>query len=318
MGRYILRRLIIAVPVLFGISIISFAIVQAAPGDPVTLLTDVTRLEPQAVEEIRQRLGLDQPIWVQYATMMRDLLTGGLRSFRTRQPTLEMLGDALPFTLILMAVTLVVALIIGIVLGVISALRPNSRLDDFVMVSALFGLSVPHFWLGLIAILVFAEILGVLPSAGIRPIGSSGINLIEMAPYLVLPVAVNASGLVASLARYVRSGMLDALGQDYIRTARAKGLRERRVVFLHALRNSLITVVTLVGVLIPGLLSGSAIVEQVFGIPGIGRVAIGAALGRDYPLILTINFYAATLVVFFNLVTDVAYSFVDPRVKVHG
>jgi peptide/nickel transport system permease protein len=317
MGRYILRRLVVAIPVLFGISIISFVIVQSAPGDPITLLTDVTRIEPEAVEALRKAYGLDQPIWVQYATMMRDLLTGGLRSFRTRQPTLEMLGDALPFTLILMALTIVVSLIIGIVLGVISALRPNTRLDDLVMVSALFGLSVPHFWLGLMAILLFAEVLGVLPSAGIRPIGSSGLNPVEMAPYLVLPVAVNASGLVAAIARYVRSGMLEALGQDYVRTARAKGLRERRVVLLHALRNSLITVVTLVGVLIPGLLSGSAIVEQVFGIPGIGRLAIGAALGRDYPLILTVNFYAATLVVFFNLVTDVAYTFVDPRVTVH-
>jgi peptide/nickel transport system permease protein len=318
LGRYILRRLVIAVPVLLGISIISFLIVQAAPGDPISLLTDVTRLDPEAVAALRKRYGLDEPIWIQYATMMRDLLTGGLRSFRTRQPTLEMLGDALPFTLILMALTLVVSLVIGTVLGVISALRPNTRLDDFVMVTALFGLSVPHFWLGLMAILLFAELLGLLPSAGIRPIGSSGLNPVEMAPYLVLPVAVNASGLIASLARYVRSGMLEALGQDYVRTACAKGLQERTVVLLHALRNSLITVVTLVGVLIPGLLSGSAIVEQVFGVPGIGRLAIGAALGRDYPLIMTINFYAATLVVFFNLVTDVAYSLVDPRVKVHA
>jgi peptide/nickel transport system permease protein len=216
-----------------------------------------------------------------------------------------------------MALTVVVSLIVGIILGVISALRPNTRLDDVVMVGALFGLSVPQFWLGLLCIFIFAEGLGVLPAAGIRPIGSTGFNLLEMGPYLVLPVAVLSSGLIAGLTRYVRSGMLEALGQDYVRTARAKGLRERRVVFIHALRNSLITVVTLIGVLIPGLLSGSAIVEQVFGVPGIGRLAVNAALGRDYPLILTINFYAATLVVLFNLMTDVAYSFVDPRVAVH-
>jgi peptide/nickel transport system permease protein len=301
----------------FGISILSFVIVYAAPGDPVTLLADVSRVEPAQIDQIRQKLGLDQPLWVQYASMMRDLMTGGLLSFRTHQPTIQMLLEALPITLVLVAITVCVALAVGVTLGVISALRPNTRVDDLVMVSALFGLSVPQFWLGLLLIFVFAEGFGLLPATGIRPIGSAGYNPVEMAPFLVLPITVLASGLVGSLTRYVRSGMLETLGQDYVRTARAKGLRERRVVFLHALRNSLITVVTLMGVLIPGLLSGSAIVESVFAVPGMGRLAINAALGRDYPLVLTINFFAAALVVFFNLLTDVAYSFVDPRISVH-
>jgi peptide/nickel transport system permease protein len=317
MTLYIIRRVIEAVPVLIGISIISFLIVQAAPGDPVTLLSDVNLATPEQIEVIKEELGLNQPVFVQYARMMSELLTGGLRSFRTKQSTMQMLMDALPVTLLLMGLTLLIALPIAIILGVISAVRANTRTDDAVMIGALFGISVPNFWLGLIFIMLFAEFLGWFPAGGFRPIGSRGFNPIEIAPYLVLPVAVMAMSSVAGLARYVRSGMLDNLGQDYVRTARAKGLRERVVIYRHALRNSLITVVTLVGVLIPIMLSGSSVIESVFAVPGVGRLAVSAALTRDYPLVLTINFFAATLVVFFNLLTDIVYGVVDPRVKVH-
>lgn len=316
MTKYIVRRVIEAVPVLIGISILSFLIIHAAPGDPAELLLDVNAA-PGQMEVIRERLGLNEPLWVQYAKTMSEMVTGGLRSFQTKQSTLKMLMDALPITLLLVGLTLLVALPIGIVLGVVSALRPNTRTDDIVMVGALFGLSAPNFWVGLVLIIVFAELLGWFPAGGFRPIGSTGLNPVEIAPYLVLPVAVMASSSIAAFARYVRSGMLDNLGQDYVRTARAKGLAEGTVVYTHALRNSLITVVTLVAVLIPIMISGAAVIEAVFSVPGLGRLALTAALTRDYPLLMTINLFAAVLIVFFNLLADIAYGIVDPRVKVN-
>ena len=203
------------------------------------------------------------------------------------------------------------------------AFAVNVNLSEYIWVRGL-RTGLPANWfireifgIVLVLIYVFAEILGWLPPSGIRPAGASGWNPLEMAPYLVLPALVLATGMIASLTRYTRSGMLETIHQDYVRTARAKGLGERRVIVGHALRNSLITVVTLLGVLTPILLSGSVVVESVFALPGMGRLAVGAAVGRDYPVVMTVNLLAATLVLVFNLLTDVAYSIVDPRIRVH-
>ncbi len=314
---YVRRRLIQAVPVLIGISIISFLVVRLAPGDPTALLIDVSQATPEQQQALRHQLGLDEPLPVQYVKMLGSLLTGHLTSFRTGQSTIAMVLEAAPVTLLLVFLAVATALVVGISLGVISALRPYSRTDTLVTLLALLGLSVPQFWLGLMLIYVFAENLGWLPPSGIRPVGASGWNPLEMAPYLVLPALVLATGMIAALARYTRSGMLETLHQDYVRTARAKGLSERRVIVGHALRSALVTVVTLLGVLTPILLSGSVVVESVFALPGMGRLAVGAAVGRDYPVVMTVNLLAAALVLVFNLLTDVAYSIVDPRIRVH-
>ena len=316
MLAYIRQRLLQAIPVLIGISIISFAVVRLAPGDPTALLVDVTNLTPEQQQEIRVQLGLEDPLPVQYVRMLSALATGHLLSFRTGQSTLQMVFEAAPVTLLLVVSAVATAALVGISLGVISALRPYSLVDTGVTLLSLLGLSVPHFWLGLLLIFVFAENLHWLPAAGLRPVGATGYNPIEIVPYLILPTLVLATSMVASLTRYTRSGMLETLHQDYVRTARAKGLAEHAVIVGHALRNSLITVVTLLGVLTPILLSGSVVVESVFSLPGIGRLAVGAAVGRDYPVVMTVNLLAAALILLFNLMTDVAYTIVDPRIRV--
>jgi peptide/nickel transport system permease protein len=314
--RYLLRRLLEAVPVLIGISIISYLIVRLAPGDPAALLADFTQLTPEQQAEFRRQLGLEDPLPVQYVKMMLALFSGSLVSFRTGQSTVQMVFEALPITFVLVLLAVAAAVLTGLILGVVSALKPYSTLDNVVTVLALFGLSVPQFWLGLMLISLFAEYLGWLPATGIRPVGAAGYDPFEMLPFLVMPTLVMAVGMVAALTRYTRSAMLETLGQDFVRTARGKGLGERGVIFGHALRNSLITVVTLVGVLIPILLSGSVVVETVFAVPGLGRLAVSSALTRDYPVVITANLVAAAAVLLFNLLTDVAYTVVDPRIRV--
>lgn len=317
MVTYLIRRVLEAVPVLLGISIISFLVVRLAPGDPTALLADLSLMTPVERQELRQSLGLEDPLPLQYGKMIGALLTGNLTSLRTGESTIQMVLDAAPTTLLLIVGSIVFSVVIGILLGVVSALRPHSRTDTLLMVLALFGLSVPSFWLGLMLIIVFAETLGWLPASGIRPQSGTSYSPLAVLPYLIMPVVVLGSGIATALMRFTRSSMLDSLGTDYVRTARSKGLTEWRVVFGHALRNSLITVVTLVGVLIPILLSSTVVVETIFALPGMGRLAVTAALARDYPVVLTTNLLAAATVLIANLLTDVAYTLVDPRIRVH-
>jgi peptide/nickel transport system permease protein len=314
---YLIRRVIEAIPVLLGISIISFLVVRLAPGDPTALLADLSLLSEAERLALRESLGLEDPLPIQYAKMLGALLTGDLTSLRTGESTVKMVLDAAPTTLLLIGGTILFSLIVGVTFGVVSALRPHSRTDTVLMVLALFGLSVPSFWLGLMLIIIFAESLGWLPASGIRPQGATGVSPLDVLPYLIMPVLVLGSGIAATLMRFTRSSMLDSLGTDYVRTARSKGLTEWRVVAGHALRNSLVTIVTLVGVLIPILLSSTVVVETIFALPGMGRLAVTAALARDYPVVLTTNLLAAATVLIANLLTDVAYSLVDPRIRVH-
>jgi peptide/nickel transport system permease protein len=315
MSGRLLRRVLMLFPMIIGISIISYGIIRAAPGDPTRLLADPEMLTAEQEVALRDQLGLDEPLPVQYVKTMQALLTGDLRSFKTRQSVLTMIGDRLPATLILTGLVLVTGFTLGILLGTLQALRPYSRLDDLVTFVSLFGFAVPTFWLSLMLMLVFAVRLDWLPASGIRPANATGWNLVEMAPYLVLPTLVLGTNLMASVARYTRSSMLDALGQDYIRTARAKGLRERAVILAHALRNSLLPVITLLGIQIPFLLGGSIAVESIFALPGIGRLALDSVVVRDYPVILTINVMIAVLVLVGNLLSDLAYGLADPRIR---
>jgi ABC-type dipeptide/oligopeptide/nickel transport system permease component len=302
---------------IIGISIISYGIIRMAPGDPTRLLADPEMLTTEQMTAMRSQLGLDDPLPVQYLKTMQSLVTGDLRSFKTRQPVLSMIGERLPATLILTGAVLVTGFTLGIILGIIQAIRPYSRLDDVVTFLSLFGFAVPAFWLALMLMLVFAVRLDWLPASGIRPTNASGWNLWQIAPYLVLPTIVLATNLLASVARYTRSSMLDALSQDYIRTARAKGLRERIVILAHALRNSLLPVITLLGVQLPFLVGGSIAVESIFALPGIGRLMLDSVVVRDYPVVLTLNVMIAVVVLVANLLSDLAYGLADPRIRVN-
>ncbi|MEJ7901065.1 MAG: ABC transporter permease, partial [Thermomicrobiales bacterium] len=298
-----------------GISVISYGIIRLAPGDPARVLADPEMLTTEQMEALRVQLGLDQPIAVQYLRTMQSLLTGDLLSFKTRQPVIEMIVERLPTTLALTGCVLVIGFTMGMAIGVLQALRPNSRLDDMLTFLSLFGFAVPSFWLALMLILVFSMRLDWLPASGIRPTNTSGWNPVDVAPYLILPTIVLTANLLASVARYTRSSMLETLNQDYLRTARAKGLSERTVTVVHALRNSLLPVITLLGVQIPYLLGGTVAIETIFALPGVGRLALDSVISRDYPVILTINVFVAVLVLIGNLLADIAYGLADPRVR---
>lgn len=315
MSRHILQRIIMLIPMLIGISIISYGIIRLAPGDPTRMLADPEMLTTEQMQALHAQLGLDQPIPVQYLRTMQALLTGELLSFKTRQPVMEMIGERLPTTIGLATSVLIVGFSLGMVVGVLQALRPNSRLDDVLTFVSLFGFAVPTFWLALMMILIFSVRLDWLPTSGIRPTNTSGWDPLAVAPYLVLPTFVLATNLLASVARYTRSSMLETMGQDYLRTARAKGLSERVVTIRHALRNSLLPVITLLGVQIPYLLGGTVAVETIFALPGVGRLALDSVISRDYPVILTINLFVAVLVLIGNLLTDITYGLADPRVR---
>lgn len=310
-----LKRILAFIPMLFGISVISYAIIRFAPGDPARMLADPELLSAEQMEIVRQQLGLDEPIVTQFFKTMGALFTGDLQSFRTRQPVLEVMAERLPTTVILAVLTLVFGFVFGTILGVVQAIRPKSRLDDIATGLSLFGFAVPSFWLALMLIMVFAVRLDWFPASGIRPATATGWNLVEMAPYLVLPTIVLGTNLLASVARYTRSSMIESLSQDYIRTARAKGLRENLVIVRHALRNSLLPSITLFGVQLPYLIGGSVAVETIFALPGIGRLALDSVIARDYPVILTINVLVATLVLVGNFLADLVYGVADPRIR---
>ncbi len=315
MGHYIVRRLLQMIPLLIGVSVLSYAIIILAPGDPAKLLADPEKMTAESYVAMRAELGLDDPGPVRYAKTMSSLFTGELRSFRTQQRVVDAIGERLPTSLALGALAILFGLTLGMLIGIVQALRPYSRVDDVGTVLSLTGFSIPHFWFALMLVMLFSVRLRWLPSSGIRPIGASGWNPLEMAPYVVLPTIVLGTGLLAYVARFVRSSMLEALEQDYTRTARSKGLRERVVVVRHALRNSLLPVITIVGFLLPLLIGGAVVVEYVFALPGMGRLAVDAVFARDYPVILTVTIFSAIAVMIGNLAADVLYGVADPRIR---
>jgi peptide/nickel transport system permease protein len=248
---------------------------------------------------------------------MTALVSGELRSFTTRQLVVDEIAERLPTTLTIALLSIVFGFTFGILLGAIQALKPGSKFDHVATFLSLFGFAIPTFWLAIMLVLIFSVNLGWLPASGIRPPNETGWNPTVIWKYLILPTFVLGSNLLASVARYTRSSMMDALNQDYIRTARAKGMRERAVVLGHALRNSLLPVITLLAVQLPFLLGGSVAVETLFALPGIGRLALDAVIDRDYPVILTLNVMVATMVLVGNLLADIAYSIADPRIRVN-
>lgn len=315
MQRYLVRRLLQMIPVFLGITFISFAIVRLSPGDPIATLFPPEVLGRIDREALREQMGLNESLPVQYVKMMTNFFNGTLTSFQERAPTFQVLMNYLPVTLMFATSAVLLALLIGLPIAVISALKPYSWIDNLTSVSALAGLSLPQFWIALVMVLIFSERLRWLPASGIRPITATGYNLTEMLPYLIMPTFVMTLGLLPSIVRYTRSSMLEILGQDYIRTARSKGLAEHTVVIAHALRNALVPVVSLIGAIFPILLGGAVLIETIFGIPGLGRLAVRAAQTRDYPMILTLNMFAAFMVLVSNTVTDFIYTYLDPRIR---
>ena len=317
MRRYLRRRLVQFVPVLLGISLVTFLIVRLAPGDPAAMLVDTTLLTPAELDAFRRDLGLDGSVLGQFWTIVTQLATGELHSFRTGQPVLALLADRVPVTAVLLGGAILLSVALGVPMGVYSARRPGGPLDRGLTIAALGGVSLPGFWFALVLMWIFAGVLRVLPATGIGPTARLSYTALDMAPYFVLPIIVLASALLPPVVRYTRSSMLDALGQDYVRTARAKGLSETRVLFRHALGNALLPVVTVVGLMVPVLIGATAVIESVFAIPGIGRLVVEAAQNRDYPTIMTLNLLTAVVVLASNLVVDVLYAVLDPRIRLN-
>ena len=314
MRRYLARRLLLLVPVLVGVSIIIFMVLHLSPGDPVEIM-----LGSQATQEDRARLrddlGLDQPLHVQYVRWLGHVARGDLgRSIWMRRPVLNEVLVRFRATLLLTATALVISTTVGIALGVASAARPNSVLDRTSAVASLFGASMPSFWLGIVLMVVFALWLGWLPASGMfAPYGGGDVR--DLLAHLILPAVTLAAASVTIIARLTRSTMLEALGQDYIRTARAKGVVERAVVLRHGLKNALIPIVTVVGVQAGYLLGGAVLTETVFAWPGVGTLMVQGILARDFPLVQGCVLIVALSFVLVNLAVDLLYAWLDPRIR---
>lgn len=301
---YIARRLLAGIPVLIGVSLITFILMHIVPGDPVTAAMD-KRADEATIARLRKEMGLDRPLLVQYFEFVGKAAIGDLgKSFRSRRPVGETIMEALPMTARVAGSAMVVALLIGIPFGTAAALRKNSFVDYMSTVTTLSFISAPVFWVALLAQLVFGLQLRWLPISGYQ--GPT---------YLILPALVLGSRYAASIARYTRASMLEVLNQDYVRTARAKGLGERFVIWKHALKNALVPLLTVIGLEIGGLMTGSILTESVFGLPGVGRITIQAIQYRDFPMIEGTVLFTAVVFVLANLLVDISYSLVDPRIR---
>jgi peptide/nickel transport system permease protein len=318
MTRFILRRIAISIPVLLGISFTTYLFLTLAPGDPVTAMLSpeqMSSLGPDWVEQQREALGLNDPFPVRYGLWMKEVAQGNLGfSYRGGAPVLDLITERLAATLRLMATVMALALALGIPLGVISALKQYSWIDYLVTVLGFAAVSVPSFFLALGLIYVFALKLQWLPTAGMNGVGTVP-SVRDSLSHLILPAFALGLAQAAPLIRYVRSSMLESIRQDYVTVARAKGLRERTVIFRHALRNVLIPIVTIIAIELPGLFGGTVIIEQIFAWPGMGTLAITSVLGRDYPVIMGITLIGAVMIVFSNLLADVLYAIIDPRIR---
>lgn len=321
MGAFVLRRLAIAVPVLIGVTLLAYLLVDLAPGDPVTAMIDpITRAELGAewVELRREQLGLNDPAPVRYLLWLGEVARGNLGySLVSGQSVAEQVGVRLGPTLLLMGTALLVGTLIGIPLGVLSAVRQYSPLDYATTVTGFLAISTPSFFLGLGLVYLFAVRWRLLPSSGMRTLGAED-SAGDLLRHMVLPVAVLAAAQAPLVMRYARSAMLEVLQQDYVTTARAKGATERVVLLGHAFRNALIPLITVLGLSLPELLSGAVITETIFQWPGMGMLAVRAVSARDYPLILGTILVTATLVLVSNLLADILYATVDPRIRLAG
>ncbi|MFH0732413.1 MAG: ABC transporter permease [Candidatus Omnitrophota bacterium] len=322
MSRYILHRLLGIIPLLIGITIISFAIIHLAPGEPTQLATN---MDPKVTLEARQRLmhlyGLDKPLHIQYINWFMRLARFDFgESFLDGRNVIEKIAERLPVTLLINVLSLLLILIIAIPIGITSAVRVNSLYDKFMTVFVFAGFAMPSFWLALLLMSFFGIQLHLLPVLGIKSLFFEDLSIwgkiFDVARHLILPVFVAAFVSLAGMSRYIKTNMIEVLHKDYIRTARAKGLPESQVIYKHALKNALLPVITILGLSIPGLIGGSIITETIFSIPGMGRLAFEAVMARDYPVIMAELVIAALLTLLGNLIADISYSWADPRIRV--
>jgi peptide/nickel transport system permease protein len=314
-GRVILRRVAGAIPVVLLVTLITFGLMRLIPGDVSAALAGVSAT-PEQREQIRHNLGLDQPMQVQLLRWYSDLLRGDLgRSLFLGKPVTEATFERLPVSLSLTAYALVLTLILGLASGILAAMRQNSSVDQAAMMFAMIGISLPNFWIGLMMIVLFSVHLGWLPTGGYVPIEQDFLGWLRTATMPAVSLALLQVGL---LARITRSTMLEVLRQDYVRTARAKGLPNYLVIGKHALANAMIPIVTVVGIIVSLLISGSVVTETVFSIPGVGQLLTSAILNRDYPMIQGALLFVTLLVVGINIAMDIAYAWLDPRVRYDG
>ncbi len=324
MIAYLLKRILLLIPLMLGITLITFTVVHLAPGEPVEMQIS---MNPKVTAEARERLkefyGLDKPLHVQYAVWVKKLVMLDFgRSFAPdNRPVIDKIRERIPITLSLNVISLLIEFGLALPIGILAAIRRDTLFDKGMTVFVFLGFAVPTFWLALLLMYLFGVTLGWLPVSGLHSLGSEDYGPFlwfwDMVKHLLIPVSVAAFGSLAGLSRYMRSTMLDVIRQDYITTARAKGLRERTVILRHALRNALLPVITLLGLSVPGLIGGSVIFETIFAIPGMGQLFYGGVMARDYPLVMGILVIGAGLTLIGNMLADIGYAFADPRIR-HG
>jgi peptide/nickel transport system permease protein len=324
MIAYLAKRILLLIPLMLGITLITFTVVHLAPGEPVEMQIS---MNPKVTAEARQRLkefyGLDKPLHVQYAVWVKKLVMLDFgRSFAPdNRPVIDKIRERIPITLSLNVISLLIEFGLALPIGILAAIRRDTLFDKGMTVFVFLGFAVPTFWLALLLMYLFGVKLAWLPVSGLHSLGSEAYGPLlwfwDMVKHLLIPVSVAAFGSLAGLSRYMRSTMLDVIRQDYITTARAKGLRERTVILRHALRNALLPVITLLGLSVPGLIGGSVIFETIFAIPGMGQLFYGGVMARDYPLVMGILVIGAGLTLIGNMLADIGYAFADPRIR-HG
>lgn len=321
--RFLVKRIALMIPTLIGITIISFAVMKMAPGDPTSLMTDLNpNMNEEAVKRIRAHYGLDQPWHVQYFKWLRNMMVLDFgRSFAPdNRPVINKIAERIPITLLINILSMALIFSVAIPLGVMSAVKQDSLFDRISSLFVFIGFAIPTFWLALLLMILFGVKLDWLPISGFRSLNYSQLSsvgqVMDIGKHLILPIFVSGFGGLAGMSRYMRSNMLEVIRQDYITTARAKGLDERTVIFKHAFRNALLPVITLLGLSVPGLIGGSVIFETIFAIPGMGQLFYQSVMMRDYPTIMGILVIGAALTLFGNLLADLLYSWADPRIRV--
>ena len=319
--RSLISRLLQGLALVLAVVVLNFVLVHAAPGDPVETIAGASGgMSPELMAELRAQYGLDKPLLVQLGVYLAKVVQGDLGfSYYFNLPVASLIGERLPATLLLVVSAVLLAFLIGTTLGVLSARKPNGLLSQCITVLSLVGFAAPIFWVGIMLVILFASVWPILPVAGMRAIDSDGgggwVDMLDVAQHLGLPTITLSLVYLAQYSRLARSSMLDVLGSDFIRTARAKGLAERVVLYKHALRNALLPVVTVLGLQFGNVLAGAILVETVFNWPGLGRLAFESVLRRDYPTILGVLLFSSIVVVVMNQITDLCYRLIDPRIK---
>lgn len=320
LARALLSRLLQGLALVLAVVVLNFVLVHTAPGDPVETIAGASGgMTAELMAELRAQYGLDRPLYVQLGVYLAKVFSGDLGySYFFNLPVVSMIGERVPATLLLVLSAVLSAFFIGTALGVLSSRKPNGLLSQLITVLSMVGFAAPVFWMGIMLVILFASVLPILPVSGMRSLDSSGgglADIADVAHHLVLPTLTLGLVYLAQYSRLARSSMLDVLGSDFIRTARAKGLADRVVLYKHALRNALLPVVTMLGLQFGNVMAGAILVETVFNWPGLGRLAFEAVLRRDYPTILGVLLFSSIVVIVMNLLTDLAYRLIDPRIK---